>query len=170
MTSDLWSRMCRLAARWLVLARRKREQAIDPNRVPPLVRLMDDAEPPPDLLPRIEAQLDIETDQEATKPPSHVAERLRFAAMGLLVGVTVGAGAVHLTAGRLPFHAAGIDGRSAGVLGHISVHGGPLHLGIQEFCRDAHHLAISITATPDPTADGAQPTNFTRKFLIPCNF
>lgn len=172
MRTGVWPWVCRLAARCRAVGLRKGEAALDPDRVPPLAQLMNDVEPPADLLLQIEAKLDVDTELDVAKLSTRpISLRLHFAAAGLLAGLSLGAGGMYLLADRVPFHAVGLDGRSAGVLGHISVHGTPMHLGLQQFCRDADQLAISITPKKShPRAGSGPQTDFTRKFLIHCNF
>ena len=168
MLAGLWTRAVRRVACVLRKLLKTDGRVDDTSSTLPLARLMAEAEPPAELFDRIEAKLDSRTAPNAHR--TSIFESRLLLAAAVLLGVLAGIAAAQLAQDRLPFHATTLDGKSSGVLGQISVHGASMRLGLQEFCRDADHLSVLITAqkeNDDPEADPH--IDVTRKFLIPCN-
>ncbi|KMW59399.1 hypothetical protein AIOL_004381 [Candidatus Rhodobacter oscarellae] len=170
-------------ARLKVLVRRLRPgrpstQGSEPNleAAAPLVGLLDEAEPLPDLFARIERQLDAEMPAAPQRPqPAGVRRELAILGLGLFLGVAV---AALVTLGLPPRQQ--IVARPAptvvwSTLGEVTLHGRDLRAFVRARCRGYTHFYITMHGYADPQSagDGVAEVplmNPGEQILMECNF
>lgn len=130
----------------------------------PLVCLLGEAEPAPDMFAHIEAQIDAE------RTPRKPAGR-KLVLMSFVVGVCAGALAVWQGQERQRIVAKPTADAAWAPLGTVTLHGSELRAFVRDRCHGHTHFLITMHGqSPDTTPDEIPLMDHEEKILMECIF
>lgn len=120
----------------------------DVEAAAPLVHLLDEAEPAPDLFARIEARI----DRETPAPPSRAG---KVAVAAFVGGAAMGALVFYVAQDRQSIVARPTTDAAWVPLGTVTLHGSGLRAFVRAKCKGHTHFFIAMHGPAD-TEDGAE--------------